>query len=130
MIADAKLKRIEEGDKQTLGEFTYNAFSCKTIELGWHGNEKQKSCVPKGIYKVVRRNSAKYGEHFHLTNVKDRDLILIHNANFSRQLLGCVGVGDKHTDIDGDGLRDVINSKATLRAMLKVLPEKFLLEIC
>jgi hypothetical protein len=130
MNADAKLQRVDSVDKQTLGEFIYQNFSCKTIELGWHNNEKQKSCIPKGTYKVIRRNSAKYGEHFHITEVPNRSLILIHNANYARELLGCVGIGDKHTDIDGDGLRDVTNSKNTLRAMLKALPKEFLLEIC
>jgi hypothetical protein len=132
-----RIKRIKELSShiQTLGElFIYDninvkVYSCKTIELGWNNNERRKSCIPDGSYKVVKRVSPKFGNHFHVLNVPKRDWILIHSANFSRQLLGCVAVGKDHVDIDKDGLKDVTSSKDTMNELNNILPKEFNLEI-
>lgn|SRR3990167_7451294 len=134
MIADAKLTRIEGSIKQTPGRFVYNDFSCDTLELPWKNNEKQVSCIPQGFYHVEKRKSAKFGEHFLIKDVPNRDFILIHSGNFAAgdkvDIKGCIMVGSDYQDINTDGNLDIINSKITLRAMLKALPNKFLLEIC
>lgn len=132
---DALLKRGESTKTQTLGSFTYYqdrvklVFSCKTLELEVDCNAVRDDAIPSGYYKVVKRYSPKYKWHFHITDVPNRSYILIHNANYSRQLLGCVAVGASHTDIDGDGLTDVTSSKSTLKRMNKVLPNEFILKI-
>jgi hypothetical protein len=132
---DALLKRQKSTETQTLGAFTYYQdrikliFSCKTIELEVDCNAYRDDAIPSGYYKVVKRYSKKYGWHFHITGVEGRTLILIHNANFSRQLLGCVGVGASHKDIDKDGLVDVTSSKSTLKRMNKIFPNEFILKI-
>lgn len=129
------LKRTKRTPVQTLGEFSFFEdgvkliFSCKTLELEEDCNAVRDDCIPKGIYNVEKRWSKKYGWHFHIKDVPNRSLILIHNANFSRELLGCVAVGSSHTDIDGDGLTDVTSSKSTLKRMNKVLPDKWVLKI-
>jgi hypothetical protein len=134
---DALLKR-DHGKAtatQTPGELTYYQdrikpiFDCKTIELEVDCNARRDDAIPPGLYKCVRRHSAKYGEHVHITNVPNRDLILIHNANYSRQLLGCVGVGEKHADIDKDGLLDVTNSKNTLEKLMAIVHDEFILKV-
>lgn len=134
MIADATLKRIEGSKKQTPGRFTYNSFSCDTLELSWKQNQHQISCIPKGTYHVEKRKSAKFGEHFWIKDVPNRDMILIHSGNFAAgnhvDILGCIMVGDGFSDINSDSNLDIINSKVTLRAMVKALPDKFTLEIC
>lgn len=132
---NVKIQRIFQNDFQSLGIWTiYDAldfplWECRTLELPWKDNQKRISCIPLGKYTVIKRRSKKYGWHFHITNVPNRALILTHNANFVRQLLGCVAVGLAHTDIDGDGLRDVTRSKATMKDLLKILPDEFELEI-
>ena len=132
---DALLKREKSTETQTLGEFGYFqdrvklVFSCKTIELEVDCNAVRDDAIPPGYYKVKKRYSEKYRWHFHITDVPNRSYILIHNANYSRQLLGCVGVGASHVDIDGDGLVDVTSSKSTLKRMNKILPEEFVLKI-
>ncbi|HMR89730.1 MAG TPA: DUF5675 family protein [Saprospiraceae bacterium] len=124
------IKRTMPESKQTLGELLYNGkVLCKTLELPWLNNKRRESCIPTGTYEVIRRTSPKYGEHFHILNVPDRDAILIHNANYVRELKGCIAPGVNHTDIDGDGLRDVTSSKATMKLLLKVLPKTFKLVI-
>lgn len=135
MIKSAKLERIDRGPKQTLGIMTlydqhdFPFFMVHTLELPWLDNARRISCVPVGKYIVNKRKSPKYGWHFHLQDVEGRTLILIHNANYVRQLAGCIAVGNSHTDIDGDGLRDVTSSKSTMKQLNRLLPDEFELEI-
>lgn len=126
--------RYPDNDKvQTIGEFHVVGgavpFSGKTVELEYNDNKKRISCIPPGTYIVVKRTSPKYGEHFHITNVPNRDFILIHACNYSRQLLGCIGVGDTHVDLDKDGLKDITNSKMTLTKLYKMMPSTFKLVV-
>jgi len=131
----AKLARISSTSDQTLGMMTlydqhgFPFFVVHTLELPWLDNKKGESCIPLGSYIVEKRNSSKYGDHFHIINVEGRSFILIHNANYVRQLRGCIAVGNSHTDIDGDGLRDVTASKKTMKQLLKLMPDKFELTI-
>ncbi|PSR57252.1 hypothetical protein AHMF7605_10485 [Adhaeribacter arboris] len=104
-------------------------YNCKSLELPWRNNKPKVSCIPPGIYQVVKRNSPKYGDHFHIQDVPGRDYILIHQGNYHTDILGCILPGQAHTDINGDGLRDVTNSKNTLRMLLSLFPESFTLTI-
>jgi len=132
---DALLKRQKSTATQTIGEFSFYGesiraiFTCKTIELEVDCNNVRDDAIPPGMYVVVKRWSQKYGWHFHIIDVPGRSLILFHNANYSRELLGCVGVGASHKDIDGDGKIDVTSSRSTLKRMNKVLPDRFTLKI-
>ena len=130
-----KIQRIQKDNHQSLGRLTiyddndFPFWECRTLELPDRDNQLRISCIPEGTYEVTRRNSAKYGSHFHILDVPDRSLILIHNANYARQLLGCIAVGLSHTDIDGDGHKDVTRSKQTLKDLVRILPKEFKLEI-
>lgn len=128
-ITHIVLKRFESHEKQVLGQLQVGGIIFRTLELGWHDNEKRISCIPKGTYDVVKRVSPKYGEHFHVLNVPNRDMILIHHGNFHTDILGCILVGLKHVDINGDGLRDVTNSKVAMAQLNKLLPDSFKLTI-
>ncbi len=119
---------------QTLGnllviEDTDILFQSKTLELPDLLNQKRISCIPEGIYTCVKHTSPKFGECIHITNVPNRDEILIHPANYKSDLLGCVGVGDTHIDINADGLKDITNSKKTMERFLKVVPNTFQLVV-
>lgn len=64
---------------------------CETIELPWRNNKRSISCVPEGRYRLVKRYHHQRGEHLMLANVPQRELILIHPANFAlRELQGCI----------------------------------------
>ena len=121
----ALLIRTMKEDKQTLGELQVADFKCYTLELpdlnndGIEGNEVRKSCIPDGTYPVVRHTSPKFGKTFWIKNVPGRSAILIHAGNFHRHTLGCVLVGDDHKDVNDDGYLDVVNSKATMKKLLK-----------
>lgn len=131
----AILIREKSDDKQTLGNFIATEedgdilFQCKTLELPWVNNQNKISCVPKGTYIVKKRYSAKYKWHYHLTNTPGRDFILIHPGNYHSQILGCILVGSSHSDINGDGYRDVTNSVKTMEKLMDAMPDEFKLEI-
>ena len=129
------IDRLNESDKQTeslltiLNEKEETIFNCYTLELPWNDNKKQISCIPKGKYNVEKRQSTKYKNHFHVLDVPNRSYILIHQGNYNWHTKGCILVGKTLTDINGDGLRDVTSSVATMNKLNKILPNYFKLEI-
>lgn len=118
--------------EQTIGELLIDGTEfCKTLELKWLDNARSKSCIPEGMYKVVKRlahEKRKY-DHFHVLNVPNRSYILIHTGNYSSQILGCILVGDKHIDMNKDSLLDVANSTVTLKKLYDLMPDSFELTI-
>lgn len=122
-------------DKQTIGilfvvdELNRIVFDCFTLELPSFGNKKKASNIPVGKYKVVKRNSPKYGNHFHILDVPNRDYILIHQGNYYTQIEGCVLVGKELKDINKDGIKDVTESVNTMKILNDLLPDKFVIEI-
>jgi len=129
-MEEVVLNRFASTKNETLGDLIYRGkVVAKTLELPWKNNTNRVSCIPVGIYPVIRRRSAKYGLHFHVQNVPKRSYILIHNANYYWNLLGCIGVGETHKDINSDGDLDITNSKVTMNKLLAILPDKFYLKI-
>jgi len=121
------LPRLRDDGQETLGTLIVydeldKVFECKTLELPWKNNETNVSCIPKGIYHVSHRESEKYGDHLIVEDVKGRTYILIHVANYVSQIEGCIGVGKKYADIDGDGLLDITSSRATLKKLISIVP--------
>lgn len=122
-------------EKQTEGRlYVYNerngvGYSCDTLELPWLDNKKRISCIPEGEYDVIKHVSPKFGECFWILDVPDRSEILFHSGSFYTNTLGCVLVGKGFTDINGDGLLDLVHSRDTMKDLLKLLPNKFKLII-
>lgn len=126
----AVLIRLEENKKQTLGRlFIFDGldvqYECCTLELADNNNKRNISCIPTGDYDVKPRTSEKYGNHFLVENVENRDYILIHPANYYTQLRGCIAVGSDFYDINKDGECDITYSRRTVKEMLEVAPEGF-----
>lgn len=116
------LKRLQRDGKQTLGSLivwcgTDKVFECKTLELAWNNNKPFNSCIPMGRYQVRKRHSDAYRNHWHVLDVPNRDLILIHFGNFHRDTDGCICVGRDYYDLDQDGYADVTSSRQTMRAL-------------
>lgn len=106
---------------------------CATAEQPWRDNAKGRSCIPAGDYELRPWNSPKYGPVVLFANPalmiwpteadvpsehrgRGRALILIHNANWPRQLEGCVAVGKEIKAIPPHGL-GVTSSLVTLAAL-------------
>lgn len=128
-------KKQLKPDHQTLGKFylydddNNEVFKCETLELPWKNNEISESCVPVGDYSVKPRTSQKFKNHYILENTTPRELILIHFGNYHTDIRGCILVGKKRTDLNGDGCLDITNSRATLEEILKLAPKGFELTI-
>jgi len=124
------LERFQHTPVQTLGtlevrDISGNVyFSGVSIELPWKSNRQNVSCIPIGVYKLKKRYSEKHKNHFHVLDVLDREMILIHTANYARELQGCIAPGSRHADIDMDGWLDVINSRISLNKLLAELPNE------
>lgn len=134
-------------EKQTMGNmYVFNdnngvEYSCGSLELAWLNNEKRKSCIPEGEYKVIKHNSPKYKECFWIQDVPNRSEILIHDrVNFvgslnpktkRSDLLGCIAPFERILDIDNDGIADIAPKSSTvaLQKLLELLPEEFTLKI-
>ena len=131
----AKLNRITYGEKQTIGklyilnENDYIQAEFNTLELPYKDNKTFVSCIPEGNYNVITRYSKSFGSHFHLKNVVNRTYILIHSGNFYTDIEGCILVGKDLSDINSDGLVDVINSAEAMQELKKIFLESFELEI-
>ncbi len=124
------IDRLNYSEKQTEGLLTIYEnseiiFNCWTLELPNLNNRQIVSCIPEGNYKVVKRSSTKYKNHFHVLDVPNRSYILIHNGNYNYHTKGCILVGKVLKDINKDGLRDVTSSKSTMNKLNKLLPESF-----
>ena len=130
----AVLIRLEENKKQTLGRlFIFDGldiqYECCTLELADNNNKRNISCIPTGNYDVKPRASEKFGNHYLVENVENRDYILIHPANYYTQLRGCIAVGSDFYDINKDGECDITYSRRTVKEMIDVAPEGFNLMI-
>jgi len=129
------VQRFSDNGKQTLSNVTiiergYSLHSFAGMELPWKENQRSISCIPKGVYNCVKRAataSIPY-EHILIKDVPNRSGICIHKANYSRQLRGCLAVGDKHIDIDKDGLLDITNSGKSFNVLMQLMPKEFKVE--
>jgi len=90
-------------------------FKSECIERGWKDNQKRISCIPPGRYPVRLEYSSRFKKAlYEIYNVPNRSECKFHSANYARQLNGCIALGQKRIDIDGDGFRDVTNSRKTM----------------
>lgn len=98
-------------------------FTSNTLELPWKNNEFQVSCIPTGTYKCTPRTSEKFKKHFYVENVEDRDTILIHVGNYTKDTHGCILLGVKNTE------NTLVKSRITLDNLLKIAPKGFELTV-
>lgn len=97
-------------------------FKSEAIERGWRNNQKMVSCIPEGEYPVQLEWSPRFRKDlWEIYEVPNRSECKFHAANYARQLNGCIALGNKRLDIDGDGYRDVTSSRATMKSFHQVL---------
>lgn len=93
------LKRICSTDAGTFGVMIMEEIIpfpfCLSLELPWRDNKTDESCIPTGEYICKRIQSPHFGEVFQVQNVPNRTDILIHKANWTTDLLGCIGIGEQ-----------------------------------
>ncbi len=94
-MISAKLIRYYLGLNATLGIFKLNVAHSPiyTLELSWRENKNDISCIPEGTYKVIPHNSEAHPNTYEITNVPNREAILIHIGNYPSDFRGCIGIG-------------------------------------
>lgn len=125
MTVDFRIVRAESAEIGTRGVLTDAAGNhlCYTLELPWLNNVPNISCVPKGVYGVVRHNGAKYKNVWRLLDVPGRSGILIHAGNTKADIQGCILVGLREYSLG------VLDSRLAMDKLRSEFPETFVLEI-
>lgn len=91
-------------------------FTSQSLERGWLNNAKNISCIPAGMYKLKLEWSPKFKKDlWEIYDVPNRRECKFHVANYSKQLNGCIALGQERKDINNDGLTDITNSKNTMK---------------
>ena len=112
-------------DEGTFGILTMGDFSCYTVEKQWLDNQPSVSCIPTGLYNAEWNDSPRFGPSMIIyggtvskypTPGYQRSSILIHPANWSDQLEGCIGLGDGFAIMDDRAA--VTNSRKTVTDFL------------
>ena len=93
VVPEIPLDRFCYHPEGTLGKIELDGETFWTIERPWKNNEPNVSCIPIGLYKMERRVSPKFGETWYMPDVPDRTWILMHVANFPKDVQGCIGLG-------------------------------------
>jgi hypothetical protein len=117
---------------ETLGSMFINGeFACKTMELPWKDNQRSISCIPEGTYKVIKQppKEGRPYPYFRLPNVPGRSGILIHKISYVSGLKGCIGVGMEFSDLNKDGVPDIVRSGEALTMLINKLPDEFTIVI-
>ena len=112
------LKRFAENDNGTMGCLfdELNTPLMMTLERKWLDNQKDISSIPDGSYISNRVISPKFGETFEVTQVKDRDNVLIHAGNTISDSQGCMLVGKSLYHLES-----LMESKLALEKLLNTV---------
>lgn len=103
----------------TIGRIHIERYQCFSLELPDLNNQKNISCIPEGEYQYEVYESPSKGTVLLLKDVPGgRTYIEVHSGNYTRQILGCILVGDGIKWLDSDAIPDVTNSKNTLSKVL------------
>lgn len=92
-MVDIELRRFAYHPDGTLGVIDIAGERFWTIERPWLDNKPNVSCIPEGKYRTGWRDSPRFGETWHVKDVEERTWILIHAANYPKDVQGCIGLG-------------------------------------
>jgi hypothetical protein len=88
---ELKLIRLLERGDATGGILLLHKLPvCYTIEPPWLGNERNKSCIPEGMYDLYPRWRDWRGWHIGVRDVPNRSNIIFHPGNFGKDTKGCI----------------------------------------
>jgi len=104
--ADMILTRFTSTDYGTFGKLIVDGKTFYTVEKPWINNQPEISCIPSGEYTLDPHTSEKYGDVLCMVNneigvthfdspTSKRFACLIHVANYEKDVLGCIGLGDR-----------------------------------
>lgn len=93
----AHLNRFYRDLTNTLGVLEIEGidFPVFTNELPWKFNRPSESCIPDGVYKMVKMDSPNHGKCFDIQDVTGRSYIRMHSGNTYKDSKGCILAGFK-----------------------------------
>lgn len=106
-------------------------FEAVTVEKPWKNNEPYVSCIPEGVYELVKHSSEKYGETYAMIGGTvsqyeeegyERFACLLHGGNREKDVVGCIAVGSR-LGMLGDQWA-ILASAVKKNALLKLLNER------
>jgi hypothetical protein len=107
-----ELIRVAYTDNATFGVLKHEGIPfALTLERPWRNNENGKSCIPEGVYRVLRcrkspdygfKDSPQFGNTFQVYQVPKRNLILFHKGNIDDDTRGCILVGEQFEVVKGE----------------------------
>jgi|TARA_R110000824_G_scaffold340920_1_gene527398 hypothetical protein len=111
---DVQLTRFAYYPDRTIGLLELGEHHWYTVERPWLDNAPNISCIPTGEYAMEKVTSPRFGPGtLEIMDVPGRTHILIHAANWSKQLEGCIAPGrGLFAHLEG-----VTNSKNALREL-------------
>jgi len=115
------IKRIEKSTDGVFGVLLVEgkAFCC-TYELPDKGNERNISCIPKGLYTGMRGYKGNNNSPIiSLFGVHGRDEILIHTGNTADDTSGCILVGERFGELNDR--RGVLSSKMAFSKLIDAM---------
>ena len=116
------IRDIDTGN-ETIGRlYCMDEFMCYTIERPWLDNQRRISCIPKGTYPLFTKEYGRFWDKYKLPipilgNTSPRSEILIHPANYAKDLAGCIALGDSK------GENAVYNSVKTWKKYLSIISQ-------
>ena len=126
----------------TFGELNIGGRRLATCEPPWLDNTPSTSCIPEGVYEVIKHRSPRFGDCFAVVGERvgltqgsaERWGILFHIANFPDELQGCIAPG-LSLGVIPLGAREfprtlgVTRSRAAFAHLMNIMPDMWHLEI-
>jgi len=98
---------------------------CFTLELPWKNNQHDISCIPIGSYDCQWTFSPHLNRYtYEVLNVPNREGIRIHSGNFVSDLLGCIALGTAESDLNRDGMIDIMNSRWAIETFENIMDKQ------
>lgn len=124
------LERVYLPDR-TLGSLYRNGETiAKVLELPWKQNKRGISCIPEGVYRVIKQPAKPTRDYpyFRLPEVPNRSGILIHRGTNPEHSRGCILVASRFRNIN-TSQPELEESANKLTWMVTNLPDEWELEI-
>lgn len=126
LIVSNTIYEYNEIERLSLAQFSKldNLFECFTIELDWKDNNRNISCIPRGIYSANEHFSKKFKNTIIVNNVPNRSGILIHSGNSYLDIQGCILPVSKveiSDSVYGTNSRKALNNILTYKSQIKSL---------
>ncbi len=125
-----KIERNDISDKAIRGQLTIENICHDPIYTLENPKRDTNidSCIPAGKYKCIPHNSTKYPDTYEILDVPERTAILLHWGNTEKDTLGCIILGEKLGNLNGEPA--VLGSKVCYERFRELIgKESFDLEI-